>query len=51
MIPDRSLVLGSPGKVMRTLSEDEVAGLYRIANHYVENGERYRAELGSRPRG
>ncbi len=45
VIPDRSLVLGSPGKVVRTLSDDEVAGLYRIAEHYVENAERYRREL------
>ena len=45
VIPARSLVLGSPGKVVRTLSDDEVAGLYRIADHYVENAERYRREL------
>ncbi len=44
-IPDRSLVVGSPGRVVRTLTEDEVAGLYRIADHYVENAERYRREL------
>jgi carbonic anhydrase/acetyltransferase-like protein (isoleucine patch superfamily) len=45
VIPDRSLVLGSPGKVVRTLGDEEVAGLYRIASHYVENGERYRRDL------
>jgi carbonic anhydrase/acetyltransferase-like protein (isoleucine patch superfamily) len=44
-IPDRSLVVGSPGRVVRTLTGDEVAGLYRIADHYVENAERYRREL------
>src|SRR5205814_459033 len=33
-IPDRSLVLGSPGRVVRTLTADEVAQVRRIADHY-----------------
>ena len=45
VIPDRSLVLGSPGKVVRTLSDEEVAGMYAIATHYVENAQRYIREL------
>ena len=44
-IPDRSLVLGSPGRVVRRLSEQEVAGMYAIAEHYVGNAERYRHDL------
>jgi carbonic anhydrase/acetyltransferase-like protein (isoleucine patch superfamily) len=44
-IPDRSLVVGSPGKVVRTLTPDEVARLRWIADHYVENAERYRRDL------
>ena len=44
-IPDRSLVLGSPGKVIRSLTPDEVAGMRWIADHYVENGGRYRRDL------
>ncbi|HTH94984.1 MAG TPA: gamma carbonic anhydrase family protein [Rhodocyclaceae bacterium] len=44
-IPDRSLVLGSPGRVVRTLTDDEVANLRRIAAHYVANAQRYRDEL------
>jgi len=51
VIPHRSLVLGSPGKVVRTLSDDEVAGLYRIADHYVENAARYQADLRPQPKG
>jgi carbonic anhydrase/acetyltransferase-like protein (isoleucine patch superfamily) len=47
VIPDRSLVVGSPGKVVRTLTPDEVAGLRGIADHYVENAERYRRDLTS----
>jgi len=42
-IPDRSLVLGVPAKVVRALTDDEVRGLRHIAHHYVENAERYRA--------
>ena len=45
VIPDRSLVLGSPGKVVRTLTDEEVARLYAIADIYVRNGERYAREL------
>lgn len=50
-IPDRSLVLGSPGKVVRTLSGEEVARLRAIAVHYVENGRRYLEHLAVDPRG
>jgi carbonic anhydrase/acetyltransferase-like protein (isoleucine patch superfamily) len=49
-IPDRSLVLGSPGKVVRTLSDEEVAGLHAIAAHYVENARRYLEDLVADPR-
>jgi carbonic anhydrase/acetyltransferase-like protein (isoleucine patch superfamily) len=44
-IPDRSLVLGSPGRVMRTLDDAEVAGIRAIADHYVDNARRYRADF------
>ena len=47
VIPDRSLVLGSPGKVVRTLSEEEVAGLRAIAAHYVGNARRYLKDLAA----
>jgi len=50
IIPDRSLVLGSPGKVVRTLSDEEVAGLRSIAAHYVENACRYLTALAPDPR-
>ena len=36
-IPPRSLVLGSPAKVVRELKEEEVSGLKRWAQHYVDN--------------
>jgi carbonic anhydrase/acetyltransferase-like protein (isoleucine patch superfamily) len=44
-IPDRSLVMGSPGKVVRQLTDEEVARLLWNAEHYVQNFQRYRREL------
>ena len=43
--PDRSLIIGAPAKVARTLSDDEVAGLARAAAGYVERGAAYRERL------
>jgi carbonic anhydrase/acetyltransferase-like protein (isoleucine patch superfamily) len=34
-IPPRSLVMGSPGKVRRTLTDAEVAGIQQYADRYV----------------
>jgi len=36
IFPPRSLIVGSPAKVIRELSEDEVAELYASATRYVE---------------
>ena len=44
-VPDGSLVVGSPGKIRRQLSDEEIAGLVKNAEHYVENMQRYRSEL------
>jgi carbonic anhydrase/acetyltransferase-like protein (isoleucine patch superfamily) len=33
--PPRSLIMGSPAKVVRTLTEEEVAELYASAQRYV----------------
>jgi carbonic anhydrase/acetyltransferase-like protein (isoleucine patch superfamily) len=43
--PDRSLIIGSPGKVVRQLSDEEVAKLAGSAAHYVNNAERYCRDL------
>jgi carbonic anhydrase/acetyltransferase-like protein (isoleucine patch superfamily) len=40
-IPDNSLVVGTPGKVVRQLADAEVAGLRRSAEHYAENAKRF----------
>lgn len=44
-IPDRSLVIGAPGKVVRMLSDIDVAKIRANAAHYVENWQRYVAQL------
>lgn len=41
VIPDGSLVVGQPGKVVRELTEAQIAGLTMSAQHYVQNWKRY----------
>ena len=44
-IPDGSLVMGSPGKIVRELSKEQVASLTESANRYVQNFKRFKSEL------
>ncbi len=44
-IPDGSLVMGSPGKVVRQLDEGAFQMLRASAAHYVENWKRYAQDL------
>jgi carbonic anhydrase/acetyltransferase-like protein (isoleucine patch superfamily) len=44
-IPDNSLVIGAPGKIVRTLSEDEIAAMHRNTAHYMELLARYAHQL------
>lgn len=44
-IPDGSLVMGTPGKVVRTLDEAAIEGLRISAQHYVENAARFAQDL------
>lgn len=44
-IPDGSLVMGSPGKVVRELSEAQKKMLEASAAHYVHNAQRYARDL------
>ncbi len=48
-IPDGSLVVGSPGKVLRQLSAQEIEAITVSAKHYVENARRFSRELASAP--
>ena len=42
---DGSLILGSPAKAVRLLTEAEIEALKASAGHYVQNAARYRAGL------
>ncbi len=35
--PEKSLIIGSPAKVIRTLTEQEIEGIRNSSKHYVEN--------------
>jgi len=44
-IPDGSLVMGAPGRVVRSLDADAIAALRASAAHYQERMRQYRAGL------
>ena len=48
-IPDGSLVIGSPGKVVRQLSPEEITRINEISDHYVANFKRYQAGFKPEP--
>jgi len=43
--PDGVMIMGSPAKVVRELQPQEIQMLQVMAQHYVENARRYRAQL------
>ena len=45
VIPDRSLVLGAPGKIIRQLDDAAVVRLTQSAFHYQKNAARFRNDL------
>ncbi|WP_333793422.1 gamma carbonic anhydrase family protein [Hyphomicrobium sp.] len=45
VIPPRSMVLGSPGRIIRELTDEEVRGFSKGAGRYVANWKRYKAGL------
>jgi carbonic anhydrase/acetyltransferase-like protein (isoleucine patch superfamily) len=45
VFPDRSLILGAPAKVVRELSEADVARLEASALHYAQRGTHYKSAL------
>ncbi len=46
--PDNSLIMGSPGKAVRTLSDEQVAMIAMGTAHYVANWKRYKAGMVAR---
>ncbi|RLB60121.1 MAG: gamma carbonic anhydrase family protein [Deltaproteobacteria bacterium] len=43
-IPPRSLVMGSPGRVKRTLTEEECSNMHAAAQHYIQCQENYQSQ-------
>ncbi len=43
--PDNSLIIGSPAKVVRNLTEEEISRLEASAAHYVSRAEFFRTHL------
>jgi carbonic anhydrase/acetyltransferase-like protein (isoleucine patch superfamily) len=46
-IPDNSMVLGSPGRVVRELDPEQAARLAMSAGSYVENWKRFKSGLAA----
>ena len=42
IIPERSLVLGSPGKIVRQVTDEEIEYIKVNARDYVENFKKYK---------
>ena len=42
IIPERSLVLGSPGKIVRQVTDEEIKSIKENAEHYVANFKKYK---------
>ena len=42
VVPPGSMVLGSPARVVRSLSQEEIASIGAFADNYVKNGKIYR---------
>ncbi len=43
--PDGSMIIGSPAKVVRTLTPEQLQGLRHSADHYVANAQRFKTSL------
>ncbi|WP_374407528.1 gamma carbonic anhydrase family protein [Hydrogenophaga sp.] len=43
--PDGSMIIGSPAKVVRQLTPEQMDGLRRSAQHYMDNARQYRQGL------
>jgi carbonic anhydrase/acetyltransferase-like protein (isoleucine patch superfamily) len=43
--PDGSMIIGSPAKVVKSLTPEQIEGLRRSAAHYVDNARRYKTGL------
>ena len=44
-IPDNSLVMGSPGKIIRQIEEKEIMAIKENARRYINNWKNYEKNL------
>ncbi len=44
-IPDRSVVMGSPGEVVRSVTEEDIRHIRGFAERYLARSRRYQAQL------
>jgi carbonic anhydrase/acetyltransferase-like protein (isoleucine patch superfamily) len=49
VVPPRSFALGRPARILRTTTEEEVAGAIERARHYVELARAHRASDDAQP--
>ena len=42
IIPDNSLVVGSPGRVLRKITDEEIKSIIENGQHYVKNSKKYK---------
>lgn len=43
--PPRSLIIGSPAKAVRTLTDEDIAGMRKNAANYIERGQAFKTDL------
>jgi len=43
--PDGSMIMGTPAKVVRQLTPEQIEGLRQSARHYIDNARRFQAGL------
>jgi carbonic anhydrase/acetyltransferase-like protein (isoleucine patch superfamily) len=43
--PDGSMIMGTPAKVVRSLTPEQMEGLRLSAKHYIDNAQRFKSEL------
>jgi carbonic anhydrase/acetyltransferase-like protein (isoleucine patch superfamily) len=43
--PDGSMIMGTPAKVVRQLTPEQMEGLRQSAAHYIDNAQRFRSGL------
>lgn len=43
--PDGSMIMGTPAKVVRSLTPEQIQALKLSAHHYIENAKRFKSEL------